>query len=146
MNYKPECKTKKTPSSPLIWNPDTSEKPDGQFCLQAAKDLTMSVANCTQHENQQWQLGAPQHETENTDEENQPLLAQHHQFIEDKAVARDNKLEEEIKAVYCGNLQLRTIFYFIMNFYSIEEKRKLIRYPCNNLNGQICLAATTFFV
>ncbi len=105
----------------------------------------MSVANCTQNENQEWQLGAPQHETENTDEENQPLLAQHHQFIEDK-VARDNKLEEEIKAVYCGNLQLRTIFYFIMNFYSIEEKRKLIRYPCNNLNGQICLAATTFFI
>ena len=91
------------------------------------------MANCTQNENQQWQLGAPQHETENTDEENQPLLAQHHQFIEDKAVARDNKLEEEIKAVYCGNLQLRTIFYFIMNFYSIEEKRKLIRYPFNNL-------------
>jgi hypothetical protein len=43
-----------------------------------------------QNENQQWQLEASQHETENTDEENQPLLAQHHQFIEDKAVARDN--------------------------------------------------------
>jgi hypothetical protein len=35
----------------------------------------VSVANCTQNENQQWQLGAPQHETEITDEENQPLLA-----------------------------------------------------------------------
>ena len=79
---------KKTFSNPLIWK---SQKTDGQFFLQAEKDLTVSVANCTQNENQQWQLGAPQHETENTDEENQPLLAQHHQFIEDKAVARDTK-------------------------------------------------------
>ena len=128
LNYEPECKTKNTPSSPLIWNPYTSQITDGHFCLQAEKDLTVSVANCTQNENQQWQLGAPQHETENTDEENQPLLAQHHQFIEDKAVARDNKLEEEIKAVYCGNLQLRR-FTTLM----LAESNGLLAAIANNL-------------
>ena len=40
LNYEPECKTKKTPSSSLIWNPYTSQITDGQFCLQAEKNLT----------------------------------------------------------------------------------------------------------
>ena len=73
LNYEHECKTKKNPSSPLIWNPDTPQ-------------ITA----------QQWQLESPQHEKQHTNEENQPLLAQYHQFVEDKAVARNNQLGETI--------------------------------------------------
>ena len=55
-------------------------------------------------------------------------MAQHHHFIEDKAVARDNKLEEEIKAVYCGNLQLRR-FTTLM----LAESNGLLAAIANNL-------------
>jgi|LakMenEpi03Aug12_release.lakeMendotaPanAssembly.Ray.scaffolds.fasta_scaffold3284545_1 hypothetical protein len=37
---------------------------------------------------------SPQHEKQHTNEENQPLLPQYHQFVEDKAVARNNQLGE----------------------------------------------------
>ena len=37
LNYEHECKTKKNPSSPLIWNPDTPQITDGQLCTQRKK-------------------------------------------------------------------------------------------------------------
>ncbi|EFX71983.1 hypothetical protein DAPPUDRAFT_111188 [Daphnia pulex] len=40
-------------------------------------------------------------------EEIGPLLAQHHQYIEDKTLGREIALLKEIKEIYCGNLQLR---------------------------------------
>lgn len=47
-----------------------------------------------ENENQHWLLKPPLFETNNTDEENQHLLAQLYQFIEDKAVVRANILEK----------------------------------------------------
>lgn len=84
-----------------------------QLCLQAEKDLTVNVTNWTKNENQQWLLGAPQYETQNTNEENQTILAQHHQFVEDKAVARSNQLEEELKryiVVTCSYVKIYNPF------------------------------------
>ena len=40
-------------------------------------------------------------------EEIGPLLAQHHQYIEDKNLERENALLSEKKEIYCGNLQHR---------------------------------------
>ena len=91
----------------LVWNPETKQITDGKQCLAARNNMTVSSTKCDDSYEQKWLLDAPQHQTENTEEENQPLLAQHHQFVEDSAVDRSNILEQEIKKVYCGNLQVR---------------------------------------
>ena len=40
-------------------------------------------------------------------DDGQPLLLQHHQYMEHQATVNENVLEKEIKKIYCGNLQVR---------------------------------------
>ena len=44
---------------------------------------------------------------EKEEKDKDSLLVQHHQFIEDKSIDRDNALNKEIKEMYCDNLALR---------------------------------------
>jgi hypothetical protein len=37
----------------------------------------------------------------------QPLLLQHHQYMERQAIVSENVIEKEIKKILCGNLQVR---------------------------------------
>jgi hypothetical protein len=117
-------------SSPgkLVWNPETNQITDGVQCLVAGKNLTLYPAKCEDYEDQVWLVGAPQHQTTNTEEEDQPLLAQHHQFVEDEAVERANILEREIKQVYCGNLQVRRYTTLML-----AESNGLLAAMANNL-------------
>ncbi len=41
------------------------------------------------------------------DDDREILLLQHHQFIEDKSVERDNAISNEIKEIYCSNMAIR---------------------------------------
>ncbi len=112
----------------LVWNPETTQITDGEKCLVAGKNQTLFPSDCADFPDQKWLLDAPVHKTTNTDEENQPLLAQHHQFIEDEAVERSNVLEREIKQVYCGNLQVRRYATLLL-----AETNGLMAAMANNL-------------
>lgn len=90
----------------LIWNSETQQITDGKQCLEARKE-TVVATSCKEKPAQQWLLEAPKHQDSNTEMENQPLLAQHHQFIQDKLVEQNNALQEEIQRMHCGNLQVR---------------------------------------
>ncbi len=94
------------PNHPLVWNPQTKLLTDGVHCLEAYRDLRVEAVNCSHTKtNQQWTFEPDR--MPKTKEENGPLLAQHHQYIEDKTLERENALLQEIKEIYCGNLQLR---------------------------------------
>ena len=95
--YKFDCAIGKPNVSTLVWNPNTLQITDGNLCLETKPNSRVSANNCVpENESQQWLLEAPLFEVNNTDEENQSLLAQHHQFIADKSVDRANILEKEI--------------------------------------------------
>jgi hypothetical protein len=57
-----------------------------------------------------------------------PLLAQHHQFIEDLTLERENAILKEIKEIYCDNLQLRRYTTQLL-----AESNGLIAARANNL-------------
>ena len=93
---------------PLIWNPETKVLTDGVYCLEAYKDKRVEAVNCSPTKtNQQWAFEPERSKTIDKTEQIGPLLAQHHQYIEDKTLERENALLREIKEIYCGNLQLR---------------------------------------
>ena len=82
--------------SRVIWNSETKQITDGTQCLEA-RNKELVAAKCDEKTAQQWLLEAPKHQEDNTFEENQPLLAQHHQFVEDKLVAQENILQKKSK-------------------------------------------------
>ncbi|EFX65165.1 hypothetical protein DAPPUDRAFT_117510 [Daphnia pulex] len=93
---------------PLVWNPETKVLTDGVHCLEAYKDRRVEAVNCSHTKtNQQWTFEPERSKIIRPTEDNGPLLAQHHQYIEDKTLERENALLKEIKEVYWGNLQLR---------------------------------------
>ena len=97
-DYKPDI-------TPLVWNPETKILTDGVFCLEAYRDKRVEAVNCSAEKtNQQWTIEPERNKIIDKTEEVGPLLAQHHQFIEDKALERGNALLREIKEIYCGNL------------------------------------------
>jgi hypothetical protein len=96
------------PIIPLVWNPQTKALTDGVYCLEAYEDKRVKAVNCSPTKtNQQWIFEPERRKTSGKTEEIGPLLAQHHQYIEDKTLERENALLKEIKEIYCGNLQLR---------------------------------------
>jgi hypothetical protein len=58
-------------------------------------------------ENQKWIFCPPKIPIKWKAEDSQPLLLQHHQYMERQATTHENVLEKEIKKIYCGNLQVR---------------------------------------
>ena len=89
------------------WNPETLEIRGSGGCLTMNGNLSTSMFNCTGNVNQKWVLGTPPHLTEIAEDDKLPLLPQHHQFVEDQATQRENIIENEVKEVYCNNLQVR---------------------------------------
>ena len=112
----------------LVYNPETKQISDGTRCLVAGQSMTIYPEKCNDSAEQKWFLDAPHHKSTNTEEEDQPLLAQHHQFVDDEAVERDNVLEREIKQVYCGNLQVRRYATLLL-----AESNGLLAAMANNL-------------
>ena len=60
---------------------------------------------------QQWLLEIEEQIMDITEDNLGPLLAQHHQFIADLTIERENAIQKEIKEIYCDNLQLRRYPY-----------------------------------
>lgn len=94
------------------WNSDTMEitafMPNWrEACLTAVVGSQPTLKNCTQEKNQKWIFGLPEIPTKRRMDDSQPLLLQHHQYMERQATVHENVLEKEIKKVYCGNLQVR---------------------------------------
>ncbi len=58
----------------------------------------------------------------------QPLLLQHHQYMEHQAIVSENVLEKEIKKIYCGNLQVRRHTLMLL-----AEQNGLLAARANNL-------------
>ena len=93
------------------WNSETLEITsivDGrEGCLTARGGLQPSLADCNQEKNQKWIFGLPNIPIKRKMDDGQPLLLQHHQYMEHQATVNENVLEKEIKKIYCGNLQVR---------------------------------------
>jgi hypothetical protein len=94
------------------WNSETFEimayMPNRrEGCLTAIKDGQPTLKNCTQEKNQKWIFGPPEIPIKRKAEDSQPLLLQHHQYMERQATTHENVLEKEIQKIYCGNLQVR---------------------------------------
>ena len=113
--------------SRVRWNVQTKHITDGLQCLEA-QNKTVLAANCEEKAAQQWLLDAPKNQESNTFEENQPLLAQHHQFVEDKLVGHENAIQDEIKRIHCGNLQVRKY-----TTHLLAESSGLLAAMANNL-------------
>jgi hypothetical protein len=86
------------PIIPLVWNPQTKALTDGVYCLEAYEGKRVKAVNCSPTKtNQQWIFEPERRKTSGKTEEIGPLLAQHHQYIEDKTLERENALLKEIK-------------------------------------------------
>ena len=66
---------------------------------------SVALNTCTGENNQKWILGTPNNPTTEDLEAKEPLLLQHHQFIEDQSVNNENIIENELKRIYCNNLK-----------------------------------------
>ena len=74
-------------------------------CLQMNGNQSVTLNTCTGENNQKWILGTPNNPTTEDLEAKEPLLLQHHQFIEDQSVNNENVIENELKRIYCNNLK-----------------------------------------
>lgn len=68
---------------------------DRVHCVEAYKDLRVEIINCSAIKtNQQWLLEPIRHSMDTTEDVVGPLLDQHHQFIEDKTMERENAMQQ----------------------------------------------------
>jgi hypothetical protein len=65
-------------------------------CLTAIKGSQPTLKHCTQEKNQKWIFGPPEIPIKRKTEDSQPLLLQHHQYMERQATVHENVLEKEI--------------------------------------------------
>jgi hypothetical protein len=114
------------------WNSETLEitgmVDDREGCLTAKLGLQPSLTDCNQEKNQKWIFGRPNIPIKRKMNDGQPLLLQHHQYMEHQAIVSENVLEKEIKKIYCGNLQVRR--YTLM---LLAEQNGLLAARANNL-------------
>ena len=93
----------------LEWNPNTLKLSVGNKmivqCLQMNGNQSVTLNTCTGENNQKWILGTPNNPTTEDLEAKEPLLLQHHQFIEDQSVNNENIIENELKRIYCNNFK-----------------------------------------
>jgi hypothetical protein len=66
---------------------------------------SVSMNFCTGTNKQKWIFGMPEINFTSNIEAKEPLLLGHHQFIEDQSVINENVIENELKRIYCNNLQ-----------------------------------------
>ena len=91
----------------IQWDPNTFELKAAGGCLEMNGNASVSRNFCTGANSQKWMLGTPPDSRPPPPENKPPLLSQHHQFIEDQAIKNENIIENELKAIYCSNLQVR---------------------------------------
>ena len=93
----------------LEWNPNTLEISVGNKmivrCLQMNSNQSVTLNTCTRENNKKWILGTPNNPTTEDLEAKEPLLLQHHQFVEDQSVNNENIIENELKRIYFDNLK-----------------------------------------
>jgi hypothetical protein len=89
----------------LKWNPNTLEITGKERCLQMNDNSSVSMNFCTGSNKQKWIFGIPETEITKNINAKEPLLLQHHQFAEDQSVTNENILENELKRIYCNDLQ-----------------------------------------
>jgi hypothetical protein len=93
----------------LEWNPNTLEITVGNKmivqCLQMNSNQSVTLNTCTGENNQKWIFGTPNNPATEDLEAKEPLLLQHHQFVEDQSVNNENIIENELKRIYCNNLK-----------------------------------------
>jgi hypothetical protein len=97
-------------------------------CLAAKVGLEPSLSDCNQEKNQKWIFGHPNIRIKRKMNDGQPLLLQHHQYMEHQAIVSENVLEKEIKKIKYGNLQVRR--YTLM---LLAEQNGLLAARANNL-------------
>ena len=78
-------------------------------CLSADNSDTARIffKDCDDSDTEKWIFGPPGTYVPQKGGGSAPLLIQHHQFMEHQAVVHDNILAENIRKIYCGNLQMR---------------------------------------
>jgi hypothetical protein len=78
-------------------------------CLSADNSDTARIffKDCDDSDTEKWIFGTPSTYVPQKGGGSAPLLIQHHQFMEHQAVVHDNILAENIRKMYCGNLQMR---------------------------------------
>lgn len=87
---------------------------DGTWCIDIRKEGTANrktIARCSNATSQKWittniPVRQPSHHIEE-EEDKEALLLQHHQFLEDLNVERENQLEKEVKEIYCNSMVTR---------------------------------------
>ena len=89
----------------LKWNPNTLEITGKERCLQMNDNSSVSMNFCTGANKQKWIFGMPEINFTSNIDAKEPLLLRHHQFIEDQSVINENVIENELKRIYCNNLQ-----------------------------------------
>jgi hypothetical protein len=99
-------------------------------CLTAGVGLQPSLSDCNQEKNKKWIFGRTNIPIKRkmNGRNGQPLLLQHHQYMEHQAIVSENVLEKEIKKIYCGNLQVRR--YTLM---LLAEQNGLLAARANSL-------------
>jgi len=92
------------------YNAVTGRIVTSDMCLEAGENNLVKIAKCSDNKNQIWVI-KPHEGLERSfidnDEEQQSLLAQHHAYLEGINNENNDALLQEIKKVYCDNLQMR---------------------------------------
>jgi len=82
----------------LKWDPDSLEITGHTKCLQMNNNSSVSMNYCSGANNQKWIFGMPEiNITENIDTKES--------LVEDQSVTNENIIENELKRIYCSNLQ-----------------------------------------
>ena len=89
----------------LRWNPNTLEITDKETCLQMNYNSFISMNFCTGKNRQKWIFGKAEINIKSNFDAKKPLLLRNFQFIKDQSVINENVIENELKRIYCNNLQ-----------------------------------------
>jgi hypothetical protein len=89
----------------LKWNPNTLEITGKERCLKMNDNSSVSMNFCMGTNKQKRIFGLPEINITSNVDAKEPLLLRHHQFIEDQSVINENVIENELKKIYCNNLQ-----------------------------------------
>jgi hypothetical protein len=90
----------------LKWDPDSLEITGNTRCLQMNDNSSVFMNICSGENHQKWIFGMPEMNITESVDTKESLLLQHHQYVEDQSVTNENIIENELKRIYCNNLQM----------------------------------------
>jgi hypothetical protein len=88
----------------------------------------VSMNICSGENNQKWIFGMPEMNIIENVDTKESLLLQHHQYVVDQSVTNENIIENELKRIYCSNLQMARQATSL-----ISESSGLLAAKANNL-------------